>query len=59
MSNDLDEGLADARQRTGDDELRALEERFNVAWERMSDKEREHAIGVLVRMLEDEGLFLH
>ena len=42
-----------------DDELRAFEARFNVAWEAMSDKERERAIGVLVRMLEEEGLRLH
>lgn len=58
-SNDPDEGLADACERTDDDELRALEERFNVAWETMSDTEREHAIGVLVRMLEEAGLRLH
>jgi hypothetical protein len=58
-SNDLDEELADARARTDDDELRAFEARFNVAWETMSDREREHAIGALVRMLEEAGLRLH
>jgi len=57
--NDLYDGPADACERTDDDELCALEEEFDAAWETMTDREREYAIGALIRMLEEEGLRLH
>lgn len=51
--DDLNDALREARERTDDDIRREQEAEIEVAWEAMSDAERKHWIGVLVRMFDD------
>lgn len=52
--DDLNDKLQEARELTDDDARRERELEFELVWDAMSDAEREHWIGVLIRMYDEE-----